>query len=407
MNDIEDRLRTAFATQAATVRPTPDAATENNRRVRRSVRRRYALTAGAVASVLAVAIPVALTTGGRAHGAAPTLASSGPLVKAQGNPQDLTGPTGPFQLPAAKAHVPATPMALAPDGSFLARLGNQVWLLGPSRGTDVRKPPVPSPKRLDAPDTYQHAEHEIGSPVASAMSPQARVLINSRGELMCVDARGKRVTSYAPASRTRGVWTDGRNAVVSAPTGTLQVSGGCPDPAAVRNRTEGFNNTLRLNKATPLALRGSLLVTAVPSSGRVVEYTLPYTPPRIAVVDQLPKGAGPIRLTEDGSPLLYTAANTTTSVWVNGRSLLTLGLNHHEAGPSLRLPKALDVGEDGQLTVGDHVIAYTATDSGGRVGSFVYDLRTGRQIIWPGRVFAAGGWLLWQNGDGMQLGQVR
>ncbi|WP_026411456.1 hypothetical protein [Actinomadura oligospora] len=395
MNDIEDRLRTAFETQAATVRPTPDAATENQRRVRRSDRRRRALIACTVTSALVIAPLVALTTGkGTTHRARPALGASSSLVEAVGDPKDLTGPPPPFAI-RDTAPTPAMPVALAPDGSVMALLGRKLWLLGPSRGDGLRSAPVPEPTSLERPDVKQA--------VAYGTSTQARVLVDARGEMTCVDASGKRTTSYA--SNASGVWTDGVSAVVRLRSGAVQVSGRCPAQKVAEDRSKSGYDALRLDGATPVALWGTRL-TAVNNRGEVLQYDLTSGPPTKAETRPLPISDS-IRLDDGGAPLLYSAANATTAVWVNGRSLSTVKAGHNAVTSYVRLPEALDVGKGGQLTLGRDVVAFTVTDALGRVGSFVYDLRTGRRITWPGRVLAAGDWLVWQDGKDMNLAKVR
>lgn len=399
MNDIEDRLRTAFETRAATVRPSPDAAPENRHRVRRVTRRRHTLVACAVASALAIAPLVALTADkGTFQRARPALEAPSPLVKAVGNPVQLTeSPSPPISIPVAMASAPAVPVALASDGSFMALLGRELWLLGPSRGDGTRQAPVPVPTRATQADV-----NRPDRTIAYAMSPQARVFVDRRGAMTCVDASGSHATLYDPNSS--GIWADGSNVVVRLRSGAVQLSGGCPASAIAGGRTQDNYDVLRSDGTTPIGLWGPRLTT-VGYRGDVREYDLVFSRPTAVGFQQFPM-TNLARL-DDGTPAVYSASSTTANVWVSGGSLFTVEPRTSAVQAYARMPKALDAGKGGQLTVGSAVAAFTVTDPHGRVGSFVYDLRTGRQIIWPGRVFAAGDWLLWQDGENVRLARVR
>ncbi|MFC5186270.1 hypothetical protein [Actinomadura harenae] len=402
MNDIETRLRGAFATRAATVRPGLGAAAENRRRVRRATHRRRALLGGAsVVSVLAVGLPVVLGAGGSPKSGS-ALAGTAPLFRAQGDPESLTISPAPNAIPGELVGVPSTPVALGTDGSFLSLFKDQLWLLGPN---DKR----PLPRMSATLDRSKAAPAAVAARPAGAfaVSPSATLSVDSEGTLTCIDRKTGDSTSFPRfVDLSRDLWNDGRRLVLTQRGGTLRTFAGCPDHPSPYSRDTALAHVFADANFTVVASSAPAMF-ALTDNGRLATFTTRgSTLPRRTGWYLLPPEGAPARTADIGRTWV-AGANGTTFAWANGRTLGTFAWTSLRQGPTLRLPAEFDASGGRELTVGRDVLAYTVTDQRGRTGSFVYDLRDGHRILWPGRVIAAGTWLLWQKGKETRLGEVR
>jgi hypothetical protein len=128
----------------------------------------------------------------------------------------------------------------------------------------------------------------------------------------------------------------------------------------------------------------------------------------------------------DGWQVWVAAANRDTFAWVVDDVLRTVSRDTWESSGSMRVPSALEYERGsviiggrtmpsrprlgGELTAGNRLIVYSAKvelEDEINVRSVIYDPRSGQSFETVGQAYAAGDWLLWQDGDTFRLGRVR
>ncbi|MFC4907986.1 hypothetical protein [Actinomadura gamaensis] len=403
MTDLESRLKEAFESRAAAVRPSPDAAADNRHRVRRATRRRHAaLACAAAATVAAVTVPMAVS----AHLPISRITSgttSGALVKKKGDPADLTKKSVPVEVPASPAG-PMVPVALSPDGSFLARFGSELWQIGAplTRGQ-------PRPGKSTRLYSLERAFPSAKNPQPNsryAITPQARIYAFQDG-MSCANAAGEVKAGYGPIDTRYGVWADGTHVVYTEQPWAIRAYRLCGHASPKDAETLATSDMLARAHAFPVALSDPTLFYLDSTKLTTLnEIDLSTTPPRFARSLPVPRAMLPAKTSDIGRTWV-AAATKQTLAWVNGRTLYLKDRMNGSSDAPVSVDHLPTMSGTSQLTVGNDVIAYSVTDSRGRVGSFVYDLRTHERVVWPGRVFAAGDWLLWQDGRTAKLAKVR
>ncbi|MCP2338230.1 hypothetical protein [Actinomadura rupiterrae] len=411
MIDIEGRLKEAFDARAATVRPGPNPAAENRYRVHRATRRRRAAMAcAAAAAVIAVTVPMAVS-GGLPDSHVATNRAADALVKKSGDPADFTGAPAPFEIPTS-ASGRLTPVALSPDGSFLGRIGQQLWALGPR--SIAKEAGVPQ-KLFSAVAATSRISATTLATTGFGITPRARVFLQ-RG----LGASASLTCSVTPPATTgmaggvdgidptRPVWLDGDHLVYAEPNGgatRLLIS--CDRASFGQQTGEGGATWFDKAHAIPVALADPTLFyldsTNLTTLNQVDVNALPPGSGTRHVLDRrfLPAKASDVGRT------WVAGATKRTFAWVDGDSLNIVDRTAREPWTPKTIRPIPKMSGTGQLTVGDHVIAYTVTNARGRVGSFIYNMRSGKRITWPGRVYAAGDWLLWQDGGTAKIAKVR
>ncbi|MFG1685887.1 hypothetical protein ACGFNP_37385 [Nonomuraea sp. NPDC049269] len=389
MDEVESRLGAVLGDPGRTV-PPADLAERVHRgvAVRRRRRRALAFAAAACAVALAAAVPVAWREIG---GQGQTVANS---VNGLGDLVDLPGSAA---LPAKTTEgAEFFPESLGEDGSVLGRSRKKLWEWGPEGG------PL---RPLGA-----------ASGATPATGPSVRVWpgTNIVTPLYCRDRNG--TTPVMPENMVgTSLWVSGGTIVGSDTTLRPWAAKGCTKGAAVpgaAGEAVAFSYP-DLFVADPSKANG-LRQVDVESGALVAERPLP-------------EGVN-VRTSADRSQLWLGAANRDTFAWVVDGVLRTADRADWRVTEGPRVPPAGEIIVGGgtqladgrtfnaqyprlyaRLTAGDRLIAYSGLTPGEGASwqSLVYDPRSGQSFAFKGLAYAAGDWLLWNDGASYRLARVR
>jgi hypothetical protein len=392
MDDVESRLGDVLGDPGRTV-PPADLADRVLRgvAVRRRRRRALAFAAAACAVALAVAVPVAWRpVGGEGQTVANSVTGLGDLV-------DLPGSV------ALAVEAPNSgdffPEALGEDGSVLGRSskGKDLWESGPEGG------PL---RPLDAVSG--------GTP---ATGPGVRVWpgTNIVAPLYCRDRNG--TTPVMPENMVgTSLWVSGGMIVGSDTTLRPWAAKGCTKGAAVSGVS---------GEAVAFSYPDLFVVDPFKANGlRQVD----VESGALVAERPLPEGVN-VRTDADRPQLWLGAANRDTFAWVVDGVLRTANRADWRVTEGPRLPPAEEINVGGgrqlpdgrtfdtiyphlyaRLTAGDRLIVYSTIGTLGEGPgwqSVVYDPRSGQSFAFKGLAYAAGDWLLWNDGASYRLARVR
>ncbi|MBT2229242.1 hypothetical protein [Nonomuraea sp. NEAU-A123] len=386
MDDVESRLRDVLGDPGRTV-PPGDLADRVHRgvAVRRRRRRALALAAAACAVALAVAVPVAWRqVGGQGTTVANSVNGFGDLVDIPGSVAFAgeTSDGGDF-----------FPEAVGEDGSVLGRAGKGLWETGPEGAGPLRP--------LNA-----------VSGAAPAIGPGVRVWpgTNFVAPLYCRDQNG--TTTVMENMVGTPLWVSGGTIVGSDTTLRPWTAKGCAKGAAVPGAS---------GEAVAFSYPDLFVVDPFKADGlRQVD----VESGALVAERPLPEGVN-VRTGADRWQLWLGAANRDTFAWVVDGVLRTADRADWRVTEGPRVPPAEEMDWSGRvqladgrslntyphlsgrLTAGDRLIVYTAGKIPGGWRSLVYDPRSGQSFEFQGVAYAAGDWLLWNDGASYRLARVR
>ncbi|MEU7827815.1 hypothetical protein [Nonomuraea sp. NPDC049129] len=391
MDDVESRLGDVLGDPGRT--DPPEGLADRVHRgvaVRRSRRRALAFAAAACAVVLAVGVPVAWRQiGGGEQMVANSIDGLEDLVDMPGSValQKETKDAGDF-----------FPEALGEDGSVLGRSdkAKKLWETGPDGGS-LR------PLNVDAGETPATGSGIRVWPGTNIVAP-----------LYCQDQNG--ITPVMPLNLVGSpFWVSGGTIVGSDPQMRPWTAKGCTQGApvsGVSGEAVAFSYP-DLFVADPFDAKGLRQVDV--ESGAV------------AARRPLPEGVNVRATSAERWQLWLAAANRDTFAWVVDGVLRTadradwqvtegprvgraVELNWGLTGMSKGKYQAMYAHLGAHLTAGNRLIVYTGhAEFDERPGwqSVVYDPRSGQSFELQGVAYAAGDWLLWNDGTSYRLARVR
>ncbi|MEU8145051.1 hypothetical protein [Nonomuraea sp. NPDC048901] len=391
MDDVESRLGDVLGDPGRTD-PPADLADRVHRgvAVRRRRRRALAFAAAACSVVLAVGVPVAWRQiGGGEQTVANSIDGLEDLVDMPGSValQKETKDAGEF-----------FPEALGEDGSVLGRSdkAKKLWETGPDGGS-LR------PLNVDAGETPATGSGIRVWPGTNIVAP-----------LYCQDQNG--ITPVMPLNLVGSpFWVSGGTIVGSDPQMRPWTAKGCTQGApvsGVSGEAVAFSYP-DLFVADPFDAKGLRQVDV--ESGAV------------AARRPLPEGVNVRATSAERWQLWLAAANRDTFAWVVDGVLRTadradwqvtegprvgraVELNWGLTGMSKGKYQAMYAHLGAHLTAGNRLIVYTGhAEFDERPGwqSVVYDPRSGQSFELQGVAYAAGDWLLWNDGSSYRLARVR
>ncbi|MFG1959672.1 hypothetical protein [Nonomuraea sp. NPDC049028] len=391
MDDVESRLGDVLGDPGRT--DPPEGLADRVHRgvaVRRSRRRALAFAAAACAVVLAVGVPVAWRQIG---GGEQMVANSIDGL------EDLVDMPGSVALPKeTKDAGDFFPEALGEDGSVLGRSdkAKKLWETGPDGGS-LR------PLNVDAGETPATGSGIRVWPGTNIVAP-----------LYCQDQNG--ITPVMPLNLVGSpFWVSGGTIVGSDPQMRPWTAKGCTQGApvsGVSGEAVAFSYP-DLFVADPFDAKGLRQVDV--ESGAV------------AARRPLPEGVNVRATSAERWQLWLAAANRDTFAWVVDGVLRTadradwqvtegprvgraVELNWGLTGMSKGKYQAMYAHLGAHLTAGNRLIVYTGhAEFDERPGwqSVVYDPRSGQSFELQGVAYAAGDWLLWNDGTSYRLARVR
>ncbi|WP_433510815.1 hypothetical protein ACQP2T_44130 [Nonomuraea sp. CA-143628] len=392
MDDVESRLGDVLGDPGRTV-PPADLADRVHRgvAVRRRRRRALAYAAAVCAVVLVVGVPVAWRQAGRGD---QTVATSVDGL------EDLVDIPGSVALQKeTKDAGEFFPETLGEDGSVLGRSekAKKLWETGPEGG------PL-RPLNVDAGATPVTGSGIRAWPGTNIVAP-----------LYCQDQSG--TTPVMPVNLVgTPFWVSGGTIVGSDPSLRPWAAKGCTKGAEVPGavgQAVAFSYP-DLFVADPFDAKGLRQVNV--ESGDV------------AAQRPLPEGVNVRRTGADRWQLWLAAANRDTFAWVVDGVLRTADRADWQVTEGPRVGQAVEFNWGGtatlengrsqamyahlgaQLTAGNRLIVYTGLgelDEGPGWQSVVYDPRSGQSFAFKGLAYAAGDWLLWNDGTSYRLARVR
>jgi hypothetical protein len=392
MDDVESRLGDVLGDPGWTV--APEGLADRVHRgvaVRRRRRRALAYAAAACAVVLAVGVPVAWRQIG---GGDQTVANSIDGL------EDLVDVPGSVALPKETNDAgDFFPEALGEDGSVLGRSdkAKRVWETGPEGG----------PLRA--------LNVDAGAVPVTGSGIRVWPATNFVAPLYCRDQNGS-TTQIMPANMVGSpLWVSGGTIVASDPLLRPWAAKGCTQAAQVpgiSGQAVAFSYP-DLFVADSFDAKGLRQVNV--ESGDV------------AAQRPLPEGVNVRTTGADRWQLWLAAANRDTFAWVVDGVLRTADRADWQVTEGPRVGRAVEFnwGLTGiskgksqamyahlgaHLTAGNRLIVYTGHgEFDERTGwqSVVYDPRSGQSFEFQGVAYAAGDWLLWNDGTSYRLARVR
>lgn len=388
MDDLERRIAAELAAADPADQPAPWLGPSILARVRH--RRRWRAVAAATTAATAVAAiatsAVVLLAGPAPRPAAPAvLPSPGPITPQPTRRADLDDLIDPHTMARVPSWLPDGSrfevLAVDAAGALVGRRSNtsagpeDVWIAGPAQPAPVRVQDTPPDRYLwimavDG-DTHVWPDGESLKCADGA----------DRGRVRVLDRRwGGRMSFYADGGAI--VWTreDGR----------VRVAQGCH------------------GRVRKLPANGVLDAVAYP-------YAFVRDTDGLRQVDvrdgqaQLVPGAPPLISSPTAFVPMTLAANATLVAWGEAATVTTLDrVTGARRLYKPDLPLAGNPMYFTGLTAGNRLLAYSMwhQDSGAAY-SVVLDPRTGRTAAVHGRVWAAGDWLVWQDGGDYKIARVR
>ncbi|MEV0586829.1 hypothetical protein [Nonomuraea sp. NPDC050310] len=382
MDDLETRLGEVLAGPGE-ARPPAGLAGRVHAGVVTRRRRRRAVAAGACVLALAVAIPLTVRQASD-PGRTTVAASAGGIA-------DLVDLPGSIALPPRTPEgTTFFPEVIGEDGSVLGRTDQdkKVWAAGPH--TQELQPVTDAAAQV-------LGTGEGGLRLWAGAS--------SAYPLSCQDASG--ATSdpspqgYDPAGP---FWVSHGWVAANDPMRQPWTAKGCAKGTTVSGQG-------RFSSGHAVAFAYPDLFVAEESNDRVVRQ-VDVESGREVAERPLPEGVPPVTMADPGKDWL-AAANGSTFAWVVDRTLRTAPRDTWTPTTvPVKLPTATPVTvqqttvPQAKLTMGDRLIAYTALELEVGWKSVVHDPVTGRSVELPGRAYAAGEWLVWQDGDSYRLARA-
>ncbi|MFI7153783.1 hypothetical protein ACIBO2_53480 [Nonomuraea sp. NPDC050022] len=392
MDDVESRLGDVLGDPGRAV--PPEGLADRVHRgvaVRRTRRRALMFAAAACAVVLAAGVPVAWRQIG---GGEQTVANSIDGL------EDLVDMPGSVALPKeTKDAGDFFPEALGEDGSVLGRSdkAKKLWETGPEGGP------------------LRPLNEDAGATPATGSGIRVWPGTNIVAPLYCQDQNG--TTPVMPLNLVGSpFWVSGGTIVGSDPQMRPWTAKGCTQGApvsGVSGEAVAFSYP-DLFVADPFDPKGLREVNV--ESGEV------------AAQHPLPEGVNVRTAGEDRWQLWLAAANRDTFAWVSDGMLRTADRADWRVSEGPRVGRAVELNWGGtgipadgrsqaayaqlgaHLTAGNRLIVYTGhAEFDERPGwqSVVYDPRSGQSFEFQGVAYAAGDWLLWNDGTSYRLARVR
>lgn len=426
MDDLERRLA-ALLSEPSPDDPPPGLADRIHRTVatRRRNRRALALAAAAGATAVLVAVPLAVR-GGNGDAATTADLSPAPASTAPSEPA-MTAPTWPEptvtvstwpEPTVTKTVTPAPEQAniRAPAGvrieQALRHLMNVTSVVDVESRTARGEPFVPAALGSDGtvlgttPDgqvaevgTSGGAPKELGLPARSGLGTATDFrtwteLNGSAADQRCRTADGSTRTISPQGADPRGqIWVDGGVIVGSDVMRQPWMAKGCAQVGTVVKAADAASGVA-------VAFSYPYLFTADRANDQVLRIVNVETG-RVTAEHSLPEGVRPQSMS-DPDQQWYAAASGKWFAWVADGTLRWVPRDSW--GPVSALPgvPTPEKGVSPWMTAGNRLVTYNTGAT-----SFLLDPATGTRYKSPDVMLAAGDWLLWKNGDGYRLANLR
>ncbi|MDR8408293.1 hypothetical protein MTP10_06050 [Nonomuraea sp. 3-1Str] len=410
MDDLERRLA-ALLSEPSADDPPPGLADRIHRAVatRRRNRRALVLAAAAGATAVLVAVPLAVRGG---NGDATATAKLSPAPAS--TPASISGRAASSEPTVTMTPTPDQVNLTAPAGVLLERalreLMNVTSVVDVGGRTERGERFVPAALGSDGTVLGSTPDGQVAEVGASGGTPR-ELGIAARSGLGT--ATGFRTWTEGSAADQRCRTADGTTRTIS-PQGTdpraqVWVDGGVIVGSDVMRQPW---------VAKGCAGVGTVVRDGNPASGEAVAFSYPYLftaeaandkvlrivdveTGRVAAEHPLPEGVRAQSMAEPDQEW-YAAASGKWFAWVAGDTLRWVPRDSW--GPVSELPgvPTPEKGVSPWMTAGNRLVTYNTG-----AYSFLLDPVTGRRYKSPDVMLAAGEWLLWRNGDGYRLANLR